>query len=357
MGTKTETKIDRTETRDPWAPAQPYILDTLKGAQDLYNSDVGKNYFPGSTSVPMSWDTSYALDAMQSRAVDGSALNSAAQNQTLDTINGNYFNPTNDFYNTGVNAGLNNNSAELLQPFTEQNVSAADGYYQDIAGGSNQYLDQTFSNASRKISDAVNSNFSKAGRYGSAAHQGKLTEDLSNFATDLYGGAFQEDQNRRLNAANSMQGAFDTDLSRRMAATNSISNIQNQNYDRQFAAANGLNQNFNDERARQMQATMNAGAMADNDYDRLLQVGSINEGQSQRDLQSDIDRFNFLEQNPYNRLAQYANLSMGYGGLGGTHQTNGTETTSQSGFGNALNVAGNFAANMGKAYSGFKFGK
>lgn len=333
MGGKTETIVEKTETQDPWAPAQPYILDTLNQAKKQFNSDAGKTYFPGVTSVPMSWDTSYALDAMRNRAVNGSALNSAAQNQALNTIKGDYFNPTNDFYNAGIHGGLNNTSAGLFQPFTEQSQSQAYGYFNDVASGSNPYLDQTFNNASAKISDAVNSNFAKAGRYGSAAHQGKLSEDIGKFANDLYGGAYQQDQNRRMSAANALQGAYDTDMARRLSAVGNISNIQNQNLDRGFTAANGLNQNFQAERARQLQAMMGAGAMAANDYadyDRLMQVGSVNEAQAQRDLQADIDRFNFLEQNDFNRLSQYANMALGYGGMGGTNNLNSYQSVGKT---------------------------
>ena len=333
MGGKTETTVEKVENRDPWAPAQPYILDTMRGAKQLYNSDAGKYFFPGNTSVPTSWDTAYALDAMRNRAVYGSPLNSAAQNQALNTIQGDYFNPTNDFYQSGINGGFNNNSENLFKPYTQKQTSPANDYLQDIASNTNPYLDQTFQNASKKIKDQVNANFSKAGRYGSSAHQGKLTEDISKFATDLYGGAYQADQNRRLNAANSMQSAHDSDLSRRMSAAGNIANLRNQNIDRRLSAASGLNQNFQQERARQMQAMMNAGALAANDYadyDRLLQVGTANEEQARRDLQADIDRFNYLEQNPHNRLAQYANLSFGYGNLGGTSTSNSYQAMSKT---------------------------
>lgn len=346
MGSKTETKTEQVETNDPWAPAQPYILDTLREAKRQFNSDAGKTYFPGVTSVPMSWDTSYALDGIRNRAVYGNPLNQAAQNQALNTINGDYFNPTNDFYNAGTQGAFNNSADQQYQPFTQANQSQANNYYNDVASGHNPYLEQTFQNAAAGIADTVNSNFAKAGRYGSAAHQGQLTSDLAGFANDLYGGQYNQDQNRRLQAANAVQSAYDTDMARRMQAIGSMADLENQNYARQFQAAQGLDQNFQTERARQMQAMMGAGAMAANDYtdyDRLMQVGLRNEEQAQRDLQADIDRFNFLEQNDFNRLAQYANMAFGYGGLGGTRNFNGTEVRSVSGMGPAIQGFNNFA--------------
>lgn len=349
MGSKTEVHEENTQTQDPWAPAQPFILDTMQNAKNLFNSDAGTQYFPGSTSTPMSWDTSYALDAMRNRAIGGSPLNNAAQDQMLNTINGDYFNPSNQHYQSAMTGGLDNNSGSLYQPFTQANTSPAAGYFSSLARSDNPHLDQTFANASKNISDAVNSNFAKAGRYGSGAHQGKLTGDLGTFANDLYGGAYQADQNRRLNAANSMQQSYDTDMARRISTIGNMSNIQNQNLDRRFNAANGLNQNFQAERDRQMRATQGAGQMAANDYadyDRLMQVGGVNQAQATQDLQAEIDRFNFFENMPYNKLSQYANLAFGYGGLGGTSTYVGDKTTTQGGIAPALGALGGFASSI-----------
>lgn len=339
--TRSQSNSNSTERRDPWAPSLPFINDTMGNARNVFNSDAGTQYFPGYVSTPMSWDTSYALDAIRNRAIGGSPLNSAAQQQALNTINGDYFNPTNDFYNTGMSGGLNNNSASLYSPLIGANMSPSLGYYGQIASGQNPYLDQTYQNAARNISDTVNSNFSKAGRYGSAAHQSTLTRDLGNFANDLYGNNYQADQNRRLNAANSMQQSHDNHMNRYMNAANSISNIQDQNIQRQFASAQGLGQNFQSERARQMQAIANAGQMAANDYadyDRLMGVGRTNEEQEKRDLMAAIERFNYFENLPYNRASQFANMALGYANLGGTNTSNTSSSGSGSESGFELNL-------------------
>lgn len=76
------------------------------------------------------------------------------------------------------------------------------------------------------------------------------------------------------------------------------------------------------ERQLQDQAMQLAPAFAQADYDDIKQlgdVGSIYDAQSQAELSADIDRFNFEQTKPYNKLGQY--LAMIQGGYGGTQNT------------------------------------
>ena len=73
-------------------------------------------------------------------------------------------------------------------------------------------------------------------------------------------------------------------------------------------------QNYSDERARQQAATMAAPAMAQADYQdiqNLLAAGQAREGYTGQQLQSDIARFNFGQQQPQQNLATF--LSSVYG--------------------------------------------
>lgn len=77
-------------------------------------------------------------------------------------------------------------------------------------------------------------------------------------------------------------------------------------------------QNYNDERGRQMSAAGMAPSLAQADYadaGMLGQVGAQREAQSQAQLQDQVNRFNFTQSEPANRLAQYMGLiGGGYGG-------------------------------------------
>lgn len=69
-----------------------------------------------------------------------------------------------------------------------------------ISGTSNPMLDQMYQRAASQVANSVNSNFSQAGRYGSGAHTAALTQGLGNMATDLYGGAYQNDRANQMQA-------------------------------------------------------------------------------------------------------------------------------------------------------------
>jgi hypothetical protein len=73
-------------------------------------------------------------------------------------------------------------------------------------------------------------------------------------------------------------------------------------------------QNYADERNRQQQATMAAPQMAQADYQdiqNMLQAGQIREGYQGQQLQSDMAKFNFLQNQPQQNLQNY--LSLVYG--------------------------------------------
>jgi len=76
--------------------------------------------------------------------------------------------------------------------------------------------------------------------------------------------------------------------------------------------------NYGDERGRMQTAAGLAPSLAQADYadaGMLGQVGAAREGQAQAQLQDQVNRFNFQQSEPTNRLAQYMGLiGGGYGG-------------------------------------------
>lgn len=81
-------------------------------------------------------------------------------------------------------------------------VDNAESQLNDVisGGNTNPYLDAMYDQAAGKVAGSVNSNFAQAGRYGSGAHTGALTEGLGNMATNLYGGAYEADRGRQMQA-------------------------------------------------------------------------------------------------------------------------------------------------------------
>ena len=101
--------------------------------------------------------------------------------------------------------------------------------------------------------------------------------------------------------------------------------------------------NYATERAAQNAAAVGAPALAAADYQdiqQLLNVGKTKEDYSKTALQADIDRFNFEQNKPYQKLSAY--LGAAYGAPTGT-----VSTTTQSGGGKIVCTAMNKAYGFG----------
>lgn len=81
-------------------------------------------------------------------------------------------------------------------------TNAAYGYLSPMAAGgaSNPFLDATYDQAAGKVRSSLDSQFEGAGRYGSGGHQNAVGGALGDLATSLYGGQYNADQNRALQA-------------------------------------------------------------------------------------------------------------------------------------------------------------
>lgn len=83
---------DVTQTSEPWAGLQPYILAMLDNAAGIYNSG-GPQYYPDSQVVPFSPQSQLGMEMMQNRILQGSPYQDAAGQFVLNTLAGNSSNP------------------------------------------------------------------------------------------------------------------------------------------------------------------------------------------------------------------------------------------------------------------------
>lgn len=114
----------------------PYVDYGLKQAKQYYENpdQFFPQYFPEATYVAPSEQTEAARLALTNRALQGSALNPAAQQQQLNTLSGAYLSAGNPYFSNALQGG-----------------------FQQAGTAYNQAVQQALSNASR------------AGRYGSGA--------------------------------------------------------------------------------------------------------------------------------------------------------------------------------------------
>ena len=202
-----------------------------------------------------------------------------------------------NFTNTAMAGGFLNPAANMLQ-------STAAG---DYLSSGNPYLTAALQPAINQIQGQ----FSRAGRLGSGANMSAMTSALapvyaSNYAT--------ERQNQ-------------------LAAQQAIGGLAQQDYANRWAAA---------------QAAPTLAAADYDDISRLATFGQAREQKTAEQLADDMARFNFLQNEPLERLANYASLVRG-GTLGSTTSQPVYANTTQGAIGNLalLGYGGKMAKEAG----------
>lgn len=201
----------QTVSNEPPAWAAPHLAAIGQMTGQLATQP--QQYFPGSTVVPFSPQTQMGFDRLTQMSMDPNSAANQAVGQFTDTIGGQY-----------------------------------------LPGG------ERFKAITDPTRNAINSQFSLGGRYGSGMHQQSVAKGMMEAAQPYY----------------------DSERARMMTAS---------------AAAPGA----------QMQA-----------ISPLLQVGGAMEGQANQYLQDALSRWDFAQNEPWNRVSRYASLINPGAGIGGT---------------------------------------
>lgn len=154
MGSKKTGTQTTTQTNTPWAGAIPGLNNVANQATNLFQSGAGSSYVPWSTVAPFSPLQEAGQTLTADRALSGSPLLTAGQNNLTDTLNGKYLDPS-----------------------------------------SNPWLSKTFDLAAGKVRNALDSEFNSNGEFGSSMHQGATGSALDNLATQIYGGNYGNERN------------------------------------------------------------------------------------------------------------------------------------------------------------------
>lgn len=242
----------------------------------------------------------------------------------------------------------------LIQPFLQYGLQQAQQQYQ--AGGPQYYPGETFVRPTTTTQTGLQALEARAAA-GSPLAQAGQAQLLGTISGQYLGGnpffqgAFQPAAQA---AQQQFQSAFGDIASAASRAGRYGGGMMGTLQDRaagQFAqaltgtAGQLAYQNYADERARQQAATMAAPAMAATDYQdiqNMLQAGQLREGYLGQQLQGDIQRFNFLQNQPQQNLANYLNAVYGNPlGRSTTQTTYGNEpSTLQNLLGTAALLAG-----------------
>lgn len=235
---KSNNKLGANSTAGKVPSLNDYIIPGTGGASILAPQN-----FPGQTIADQSPETRAALQLQTQRALSGSPLTRQAQDYTSQALGGGFL-------------------------------------------GGNPYLDQTFDNASKRITDA----YSK----GTAAQ----TDAAFNRAKSYGGSAWQEQTQGNQRALGDSLGQLASDV---------------------------YGKNYQIERAMMDQASRSAPGMANQDYYDIGQLSGVGDVQNQRSQQSiddQVRRFNTEQSAPATAIQNYIGLLNGVGGKYGSESTN-----------------------------------
>jgi len=264
------------QNADPWSGQQGYLKFGYDQARAAYGN--APEFYPGRTYTPFSQQSEQAMGMTERRAM-GSPVEAGMQNYVRQAM--------------AAPGGLD-----------------AQNYLNIVMRGNylnaNPYLDQAYNNAAARVTETfndqvmpgINAAFGHAGGSGSKIHQelatdaaGELSQTLGNMASNIYGGNYQAERGRQMQAADSATNLLGTraGIQRGAAA---------------LAPA--------------------AAAMDWQNIDRLRGVGQEVEGMAGRVLQDDMSRWNYAENLPWDQLNKYtANIQ---GNVGGSTTTEGPGT-------------------------------
>ena len=203
--------ITTTTSAEPSEFVRPYVTEAFDQAQNLFQSST-PNYFPAQTYTDFAPETTAALNLASARALSNPLL-ASSQGEINKILQGQYLSPT-----------------------------------------SNPYLQNLYNQMAGDVTSGVQSQFSKAGRLGSAANQAVLAQELGDLATKVYAPNYQQ------------------------------------------------------ERANMMAATQLAPSLAAADYQDIQALGGVGqtkEAMEMAQIQDAMARFDFEHQKPYYKLREY----------------------------------------------------
>jgi hypothetical protein len=259
-GTSTTTSTSNVDM-GPWKTQAPFLDRQFQRAEGIYDSQGGKlQYYPDSTVSPFDPAQTQGLNQIVSKGLQGSPFMGASEQNLTDTLNGKYLDPSS---NPWLSNTFNGAADAVTRQFKTATAPTTDSFF----AGSGGY------NSSARYNAQNNNNMG-------------LGTTLNNLATSVYGGNYQQERNRQMQAQ-------------------------------------GLVPSITQARYLDPTAAINAG-------------GAL-QGQNQKELTDKVNRFNFNQMSPWQSLGLLQNFISGnYGQSGTTTTTQQQPMNSGSPFGQAL---------------------
>ena len=323
-----------------YGEAEPYISDILKESARLYASDVGKNYYPGSTVIPFAPETQAGLDMAKAQGLQMSRP-SSLYGTAESTLGGFATGIMPDAYaNRGLGAGMGLAGGMGSAYTGRSGLGLGDSYtgrdaYSELTN-QGDYLSGVRQGISADVMQDIQSQFGGQGRTGTSpmaqqaaargftqayapiaqsAAEAERARELSSREADI--GRMQQ---ARTGALGRTQQALQADIARQQqgqeSALQRMYGGTEAQLGRQYGASqadiarqqqareSGLGRMFDAAGALPgLQDTMDARRLAG--IQGIMGVGGAYEDLAGRNLQDRLNRYQFEQQSPYTRLANF----------------------------------------------------
>lgn len=263
------SKTTSTQESKPPAWAAPLFQQSASEAQNLYNSGSGGNPYMGSTIADLS-DTT--MSGVNQLAQAGQNWNTSGTRPLFQGIG----------------------AASVGPSYSEQNLGTI------ASGGDNPYFQEALQNQLGDTADLVQSRMSGAGRFGSGAHTGVLTNELGDISTQALSNQWNQNIQNMFGANSLMDSNRNAGLDRGLAATGALANMDQQQFQNQLTGAGAT-----------------------------LQAGGILDDQANRMAMEEAQRFYEMDNAGWNRLGLLQSAAAGAAGPYGTQS--GSSRTSNPG--------------------------
>ena len=280
--------------------AEPYVSDILAESARLYASDVGRDYYSGSTVIPFAPETQAGLDLAEAQGLQMTGP-SRLYDTAETTLGGFATGIMPDAYmNRGLGAGMGS-AYTGRQAYGELTPQA-------------DYLSNVRQGISSDVMRDIQSQFGGQGRTGtSPMAQQAAARGFTQAYAPIAQSAAEAERARELSSREAdiarMQAGGESALGRIRTATESQLARQyggsQADLDRQQEAREAsLGRMFTGaQQLPGLQDTMDARRAAG--IEGIMGVGSAFEDLAGRNLQDRINRFQFQQQSPYSRLANF----------------------------------------------------
>lgn len=241
-GTATNTGQPAWSMAAPASPGQPATAQPPQPQPATMQAQGGQQVLQPGTDAYKQANTQLQTGSIgaANEAIANRGQGQAAQHLIRQILGGG---GANDWMNQAANQFQNVGQVNVPGQVSEQNYQsvydragqpgAAEHYLKGTAQGQylngSPYLDEIIAKGSQNVADQTNQMFAAGGRYGSAAHQGTVSDAVSNYAGQLRNQNYQQERDRQVQAAGTLENAQQGRLGIQSGAAGGLANVQGQN--------------------------------------------------------------------------------------------------------------------------------